>query len=151
MTKSSCIKQYNMASRLKGIDELYKVLSEWRKSNPEVFRIDGHHSIGPANPAQWIFFEIDDFKDINFKGTELGKNVTGTKWNGIYYLTASTRAIAVDYFINTYETKMKSSQIFNLTYTSGKEGIPSKRKIILKGASDEINSGWFCKQFYKKY
>lgn len=151
MDTINSIKKYNMSSRLNGVEELYKVLHAWRSSNPDTFRLDGHHSIGPANPAQWVFFEINDFTKKCFQGTEFGKDVDGTAWNGIYYLTASTRGISIDHFITLFQKYSNSSKIFELSYTQGKEGIPSKRKILLKDSNTDINAGWFCKQYYKKY
>ena len=135
-----------MAKRIKGLHELYIFLSNWRKSFPKSFRLDGKPFIGPANPAQWIFFEINDFSTQAYDGLELGKKVDGTAWNGIYYLTASTQAQAVQFFIDQYKhNKGDIHKIFKLSYTHGKENLPSKRKLFLN-ASEEINAGWFCKQ-----
>jgi hypothetical protein len=151
MMNSKCIEQYNMASKLDGIEELHKVLAKWRKSNPDTFRLDGHDTIGPANPSQWIFFELQDFKESDFDGEEYGKKVTGQEWNGIYYLTASVRGEAIDSFLKLYKIYKNSSDIFKLTYTAKKEGIPSKRKLLIKDTPEEINLGWFCKQYYRGY
>lgn len=151
MKTTSCIKQYNMASRLQNITELYSVLKSWRKEYPKVFRIDGHDAIGPANPSQWIFFEINEFSKDQFSGTEFGKKIDGSVWNGIYYLTASTRGSSIDAFISSYEKTQTKNDIFQLAYTTKKEGIPSKRRLLLKNQNEEINSGWFCKQYFKKY
>lgn len=145
------IKKYNMASRLSNIKDLYTIFKEWRSGNPDTFRIDGHDSIGPANPAQWIFFEISDFCPNDFTGKELGKQIDGTSWNGIYYFTASTRSESIDYFLSQYKKNDSVSSIFELSYTVNKAGIPSKRRLLLKGAPELINQGWFCKQYYKKY
>ena len=143
------INKVSMANRFTSLNELAKYLKDWRNSNPKAFRLDGHHSIGPANPAQWIFFEISEFKPEDYKGLELNKPVDGTSWNGIYYLTAATQGLSIDAFLKLYEINPNPSSIFELTYTNGKIGIPSKRRLELKNT--EVATGWFCKQHINKY
>ena len=145
------ISQVSMKDRLKGVENLASYLGTWRKKNPQTFRIDGHDSIGPANPAQWIFFEITSLREEDFSGLEYGKTVNGTMWNGIYYLTASTQGDAIDYFLDRVSSSKSPSDLFLLAYTKGREGLPNKRKLFLKDASDYINSGWFCKQHVSRF
>ncbi|MEH0862276.1 hypothetical protein [Halobacteriovorax sp. DPLXC-1] len=145
------IDKINLSNKLDGLKSLVEYLERWRKKNSEIFRIDGHHSIGPANPAQHIFFEINDFIESDYNGFEFQKEINGTVWNGFYYLTASTQGKAIDYLIEQYHLGKSSAEIFDLTYTKGKRGVPSKRRLELKNASDEINKGWFCKQYVKRY
>jgi len=142
------INKINMANRLKNIHELADYLRKWRTQNPNTFRLDGHHSIGPANPAQWIFFEMGEFSESDYNGLELGKPVTGCAWNGIYYLTAATQGQSIDEFLKLYHDSSFPSEIFDLSYTTGKTGIPSKRRLNLKNTK---STGWFCKQHIVKY
>lgn len=140
------IEKVNMTNRFMSLKEVYEYLLKWRTVFPRSFRLDGKPTIGPANPAQWIFFEITNFEPKSFKGLELGKEIDGTSWNGIYYLTASTQSQAVQFFIDQFEKyKGDPNKIFKLSYTQGKEGITSKRRLFLN-ATEEINAGWFCKQ-----
>ena len=145
------IQKVNLNNRLHGLEALIAHLSDWRSSNSQIFRIDGHNAIGPANPAQHIFFELEDFQESDYKGMEFQKEVNGTAWNGTYYLTASTQGKAIDHLLSEYAIGKSASQIFELTYTKGKVGIPSKRRLTFKTVEEEINKGWFCKQFVKRY
>lgn len=148
------INKIQMRAALDNVGELYEVLKKWKNKYPKAFRLDGHHSIGPANPAQWIFFKVEGLKPENFKGLELGKAVDGTKWNGVYYLTASTRMESIIHFINLYEKHNgDASKIFSPSYTDNKAGIPSKRKLYLNevNSNEEVNTGWFCKQYYDRF
>ena len=137
----------NLANKLKDINELYSYFKSWIKKSPHAFRLDGHDSIGPANPAQMIYFEIQEFKPESFAGLELTKKVNGNQWNGIYFLTASTRTESILKFIELYDkNKGDPNKIFKLGYTAGKEGQPKKRKAYLQ-ADDQYNAGWFCKHY----
>lgn len=144
------ITKISLKDRFKSLEELSVFLKKWRKDNPKTFRLDGHFAIGPANPAQWIYFEIQDFRSEDYSGKEGTSFVDGKAWNGVYFLTASTRGNSIDYFIDSLGKSKSASNIFDLTYTRGKEGIATKRKILLKSAPEEINSGWFCKQYLVK-
>lgn len=135
-----------MANRLAGLEELNEYLSKWRKNYSNSFRLDGKPTIGPANPAQWVFFEVKNFEASAYSGLELRQAIDGLKWNGIYYLTASAQASSIQEFLDLYKKHNGDpNQIFRLGYTVGKENISTKRKLFLQ-SSDEINSGWFCKQ-----
>jgi len=150
--KSKAIKQVFLRDSLKSLDALYRHLKEWRNENLDAFRLDGHHSKGPANPAQWIYFEIQDFLEEDYAGLDIYKKpVTGADWNGTYFLTAGTRAAAVDKFIELYEATGRASVIFKLGYSPKKEGNPNKRKVTLQSEEKEAASGWFCKQYINKW
>lgn len=139
-----------MADRLKDTHALYEYLLKWRKEFPSAFRLDGKPGVGPANPAQWVFFEISDFSADLYSGAELGRSVNGTSWNGIYYLTAGTQSASVQVFLDLYSAGNGNlKEIFNLGYTPGKENLSTKRRLYLK-ADDTINNGWFCKQHVSK-
>lgn len=127
--------------------DLYKFLKKWRKENPEAHRIDGK-SVTIANPGQWVFFIVEDLKEKDFSGKEMNDRKTnGKDWNGFYFLTGQTRGKAIDEFIRLYDlAKGDPSNIFELAYTRGKEGNPKKRKLLLKGTTEETNE-WFCKQY----
>lgn len=147
------INKIHMKAALEDTGQLYEVLKKWKSKYPKSFRLDGHYSIGPANPAQWMFFKVNGLKPENFQGTELGKIIDGSKWNGMYYLTASTRMDSIIHFLNLYEKHNgDDSLIFTPTYTEDKEGQPSKRKLHLTDIKDEgVNFGWFCKQYYDRF
>lgn len=148
----SPINQINMRSALEDLEELYQILKNWKVKNPGAFRLDGHYSIGPANPAQWIFFKVNGMTSDSYSGTEMGKLIDGTKWNGMYYLTASTRMEAVNEFLSLFEKhKGDATKIFTPSYTENKQGLPSKRKLYLKDVRGNINDGWFCKQYYNRF
>lgn len=148
------INKIQMKSALDDVGQLYEVLKKWKSKYPKSFRLDGHFAIGPANPAQWIFFKVDGIKPENFSGLELGKSIDGSKWNGMYYLTASTRMDSIIHFMSLYEKHNgDTSKIFTPSYTNDKEGQPSKRKLYLADTyeDEEVNSGWFCKQYYDRF
>ena len=150
--RSRAINQVFLKDALKSLDDLYHHLKKWRQENLEAFRLDGHHSKGPANPAQWIYFEINDFQESDYAGTDLySKPVTGKDWNGTYFLTAGTRAIAVDHFIEAWEKSAAAGKIFKLGYSPKKEGNPNKRKITLESEDKDAANGWFCKQYINKW
>lgn len=138
-----------LSSRLKNLSELHDVLSKWRISYPENFRVDGYEKISPANPSQWIFFEINDFKENLYEGKDLlGVKLTGLDWNGIYYLSGATRSASVDLFIQNYQKcKGDPNQFFSLCFTKGKEGNRKKMRIELLSQDAYLSQGWFCKKF----
>lgn len=129
--------------------ELIEYLKNWLKTHPKSFRLDGNNKIGPANPSQVIYFEIQDFRKESFNGLEYGNEVSGEAWNGTYFLTAGCRRVAIQELVKLHtDFKGELSKIFELGYTKGQEGKPRKRRVFLK-ASEEINSGWHCKQYIR--
>lgn len=128
--------------------ELILILKNWLKTCPNSFRLDGHDSIGPANPSQVIFFEITDFQNDILIGKENGKDVYADSWNGIYFLTAGCRRNAIEELIHLESNTSNLLDVFELSYTKGYEGKPRKRRLYLK-ANSELNSGWHCKQYIR--
>ena len=148
--KTTSIQQVSLAQAL-DLPQLFDLLKDWLDSKPKAFRLDGHNAIGPANPTQLIFFNLSEFPAKSFSGEEEGEGVTGSKWNGTYFLTASCRREAVEEFVSLYKKHRGDlGSIFRPGYTSGKEGQPNKRRLFLQ-ASDEINVGWNCKQYIRRY
>lgn len=138
-----------LSSRLANLDELYNAIKTWRKTNPKNFRLDGHQNISPANPSQWIFLEINNFSNSLNLGKDLsGASLTGSDWNGIYYLSGATRFSALNLFVSNYEKfNGDPNKIFTLGFTAGKEGNRKKMKIDLFSEDKNLGQGWFCKKY----
>ncbi|WP_034729768.1 hypothetical protein [Bacteriovorax sp. BSW11_IV] len=139
------LSKVNLANCLESLDALYDYLNSWSEIKNS-FRIDGVENISPANPSQWIFFKIENFEKVSFDGVEKsGVSCDGTSWNGTYYLSGGTRSKSLLEFLNLYEKyDGNPNKIFNLAYTSGKEGFPNKRRIEL---NDYKEPGWNCLKY----
>lgn len=139
------LEKKNLANCLESFEDLIEYISSWKDINSE-FRIDGVKGISPANPSQWIFFKIENFKKSAYKGEDtLGNQCDGTDWNGIYYLAGGTRSKALSHLLKKCnELNGDPNKIFELSYTNGKEGNPNKRRIELK---DFDGSGWNCLKY----
>ena len=129
-----------------GLNELFHKLRGWRDESPSLRRLDGRIN-SRANPSQYVYFYIDEFRQCDFSGIENEKKVSGLEWNGLYYLAGSVTSRSIDVFLESYERHSGDvGSIFELSYTSGKYGKSNKRRLFLKKSPDSINREWICKQ-----